>query len=126
MKPEVARRLAKADRFLGQISKLSPDETPEAIIHLAYYAMLHAAVAVLLTRRGRAPKTHSSIIGQFSQLMQTEGTKGQTMGRAFNQTEDRRIASDYADHVTPSAEDASRTRTRATDFVAYCRSMLTP
>ena len=124
MKPGAARRLAKADQFLGQIQKLSVNETPEAIIHLTYYAMLHVAVAVLLMRRGQAPKTHSSVIGQFSQLMQSEGAKGQAMSRAFNRSEDRRIASDYADHIVPTGEDASRARDRANDFVSYCHTLI--
>jgi len=41
-------RLAKADRFLKQMALQSPQTSPEATIHLAYYAMLHAAAAVLL------------------------------------------------------------------------------
>ncbi len=73
-------------------------------------------VAVLLTRRGRAPKTHSP--------MQGEGDQGRKMSRAFNRNEDRRVAADYADHAVPSAEDASRARGRAIEFVAYCRSLL--
>jgi uncharacterized protein (UPF0332 family) len=37
-----------------------------AAIHLASYAMLHSATAVLLDRRGDAPKTRAGTIGQFS------------------------------------------------------------
>jgi uncharacterized protein (UPF0332 family) len=44
VKPETARRLAKADRFLKQAQKQSAEDS-EATIHLAYYAMLHAAAA---------------------------------------------------------------------------------
>jgi uncharacterized protein (UPF0332 family) len=60
VKPETARRLAKAERFLEQAMKQSPDNAPEATIHLAYYAMLHAAAAVLIERAGEAPKSHGS------------------------------------------------------------------
>ena len=42
---EAEERLAKPERFLAQAAVLSPESTPEAIIHLTYYAMLHAAAA---------------------------------------------------------------------------------
>jgi uncharacterized BrkB/YihY/UPF0761 family membrane protein len=42
--PRAATRLAKAEAFLMQLSKVSVDEAPAAAIHLAYYAMLHAAM----------------------------------------------------------------------------------
>jgi len=56
--------------------RLAPaDKAPEAIIYLSYYAMLHAAAAVLIERIGRAPKTHGAIIGQFSNLTKADGGK---------------------------------------------------
>lgn len=121
---EAARRMAKAERFLAQASSLSSDEAPEAIIHLSYYAMLHAAAAALIHRHGRAPKSHGTIIGQFAQLTRNDGDKVSSLGRAFNRAEDMRLASDYADHVVPSAADASEVHDTARAIVAYCRSLL--
>ena len=97
---------------------------PESVIHLSYYAMLHAAVAVLIVRQGQAPKTHGSIIGQFSLLVKAEDERGRTLGRAFNRAEDRRLAADYADHATPTAAAASRTCTEAREFVDYCSQLI--
>jgi uncharacterized protein (UPF0332 family) len=62
VKPEAARRLGRAQRFLDQAEQCSPAIAPEAVIHLSYYAMLHAAAAVLIDRVGRAPKTHGAIV----------------------------------------------------------------
>jgi uncharacterized protein (UPF0332 family) len=56
--PEVEERLTKAKRFLAEAEMLSPGVAPEAVIHVAYYAMLHAATAVIVARQGRAPKTN--------------------------------------------------------------------
>jgi uncharacterized protein (UPF0332 family) len=67
VKVEAARRLAKAERFLAQAMQLVAGESPEATIHLSYYAMLHAAAAVLIERESRAPKTHGAIIGKFAE-----------------------------------------------------------
>jgi uncharacterized protein (UPF0332 family) len=70
--PEVEERLTKAKRFLAEAEMLSPGVAPEAVIHVAYYAMLHAAAAVVVARQGRAPKTHGAVISQFSQLIKDE------------------------------------------------------
>ena len=69
MTPHAATRLAKAEAFLAQLGKVSAEAAPAAAIHLAYYAMLHAATAVLLEKTGDAPKTHAGTIGQFSRAV---------------------------------------------------------
>lgn len=122
MRPETARRLAKVDRFLKQAGKQSAEDS-EATIHLAYYAMLHAAAAVLIERIGQAPKSHGSIVGQFSQHV-SSSEQGRLFGRALNRASSRRFVSDYDDGTIPSAAVAERLRGIAVEFVAYCRSLL--
>lgn len=124
MKIEAARRLAKAERFLAQAMQLVAGESPEATIHLSYYAMLHAAAAILIEREGRAPKTHGAIIGKFAESTRNDGAEARSLGRAFNRAEDARVLSDYADDVIPDAVDALQTREAAIAFVRYCRSLL--
>jgi uncharacterized protein (UPF0332 family) len=121
---EAEARLAKAERFLAQAAVLSPESMPEAIIHLSYYAMLHAAAAVLIERTGRAPKTHGAVIGQFSQLTKDLGEKAKSLSRAFNRAEDMRLAADYVASEIPGAADVAEVRDTARDFLAYCRSLL--
>lgn len=125
MTPEAERRLAKARRFLEQSKGLSVKEVPEAVIHLAYYAMLHAAASLLVEREGRAPKTHGAIIGQFSQLIRNDGEEARFLGRAFNRAEDARLAADYSDDIIPTAEEAAEAREVADAFVAYCQARIT-
>lgn len=122
MRPETARRLVKADRFLTQAAKQSAEDS-EATIHLAYYAMLHAAAAVLIERIGQAPESHGSIVGQFSQQVSAD-EQGRMFGRALNRASSRRFVSDYDDGTAPSAAAADRLRSIAHEFVAYCRSLL--
>ena len=123
MTPHAANRLAKADSFLKQMMAVPIDAAPAASIHLAYYAMLHAAAAVLLDRGGEVPKTHAGTIGQFSYLVQ-DTEAGRAFGRALSKAEKLRPMSDYDDQAAPAGEDASNLRTMATDFVAYCHTLL--
>ena len=97
---------------------------PEATIHLAYYAMLHAAAAILLERTSEVPRTHSATIGQFSRLVAADGERGSTFGRAFNRAEELRLVADYEDRVVPTSDEAAQLQAIAADFVAYCRSLL--
>ena len=104
--------------------QLVAGESPEATIHLSYYAMLHAAAAVLIERESRAPKTHGAIIGKFAESTRNDGTEARFLGRAFNRAEDMRVLSDYADDAVPDTADALQTREAAIAFVRYCRSLL--
>jgi uncharacterized protein (UPF0332 family) len=91
MTPEAAKRYAKAVRFLEQANRHSPEEAPESTIHVSYYAMLHAAAAVLLDRTGEVPKSHSGVIGQFSCQIPHDDERGRSFGRAFNNAEQLRL-----------------------------------
>jgi uncharacterized protein (UPF0332 family) len=121
----VANRWAKAELSLEQAKRMSPEELPEPTIHAAYYAMLHAATAVLLDRTGGAPKTHSRTIGQFPQLGRDDNL-GKMLAREFNLAERVRLTADYNDRIRPTVEEAAELRKTAIDFVAYCRSLLEP
>lgn len=102
----------------------SPEAAPDATIHLAYYAMLHAASAVLLEQTGDAPKTHSATIRQFSQLVLGDSVHGRKYGRALNEAEKLRLVSDYQDRIIPTGTEAADLKATAIDFVAYCRLLL--
>ena len=123
MKPEAARRLGRAERFIAQAQEFAAGKASEAIIHLSYYAMLHAAAAVLVERTGRAPKTHGAIIGQFSNLMKADEGEGRSLSRSFNHAQNIRLASDHGDE-NATASEATETREAARAFVAYCPTLL--
>jgi uncharacterized protein (UPF0332 family) len=124
MSPQAARRLAQAERFLQQSLALDPGVAPEGVIHLTYYAMFHAAAAVLLDRKGSAPKTHSTTIGQFGLLARTLGSEAERLAHLFNRAEDRRLIADYNDMPLVTSDDAAQLRSDAGEFVAFCRSLL--
>lgn len=109
MNDEAARRLAKARRLLDQIARLDAAALPEPVIHAAYYAMFHAATAVLIAREGTAPATHSALIGRFSQLARAEGGTARDHGRALNRAFDLRSGSPP---ITAPNRPGSRTSPR--------------
>lgn len=123
MNPEAASRFAKAERFLVQAQSQPAEVAPEATIHLAYYAMPHAAAAVLLEHTSEVPRTHSGVIGQFSRLVR-DRDRGPAFGRTFNRAEELRLLADYEDRVVPTSAEAEQLKTMAVEFVAYCRSLL--
>jgi hypothetical protein len=54
---------------LDETRWIDPDRSPVAAIHAAYYAMFHAARAVLVLHDGvAAAKTHRGVIARYAQL----------------------------------------------------------
>ncbi len=120
MNDEADRRLAKARRLLDQIARLDAATLPEPVIHAAYYAMFHAATAVLVAREGAAPTTHSALIGRFSQLARGDGGAARDHGRALNRAFDLRLAADYGAEPAGLADVAPEVVRDAEAFVRFC------
>jgi uncharacterized protein (UPF0332 family) len=91
-----------------------------AIIHSSYYAMFHAARAVLFQATGSAPKTHDRTIQQFGLLVRDLDDALRAAGKAFNELKDERTAADYNDTVMSSAQEAGDALRAAVDFLATC------
>ena len=66
-----------------------------AIIHSSYYAMFHAARAVLFQVTDQAPKTHDQTIQQFGLLVRDLDDALRAAGKAFNEVKDERNEADY-------------------------------
>jgi hypothetical protein len=75
---------------------------------------------VILGSSGRPWRSHL----QFSQLTKDLGEKAKSLSRAFNRAEDMRLASDYVANQIPRTADVVEVRDTASDFLAYCRSLL--
>lgn len=124
MKAEIANRLAKAHRFLDEAEKADPGESPLSIAHDAYYAMFHAALAVLVRNMEHPPTKHGAVIGEFGRLVKDFGDDARRMGRSINDAQELRINADYAPEGSPTTEDAAAAREDAHAFVAFCESLL--
>jgi len=124
MNPEVAAHLEKARRLLSQAQALDADAAPEAIAHLSYYAMFHAATAVLIARGPTPARTHQGVIGAFGRLVKDLGADPRSHGKALNRAQDLRLLADYGAQVPDLEETSAASRADAQRFVDYCERVL--
>lgn len=123
MSDSAVEHLAKAQRLLRQDQALDAAEAPESVVHLAYYAMFHAATAVLLRHRDSAALTHTGLIGAFGQFAKNRGETARQHGRALNRAEDLRLQADYGVSYQDLAEAAVEISEAARAFVEFCESV---
>jgi uncharacterized protein (UPF0332 family) len=110
----------KAEAHLKEASAQDAAASPMAVIHSSYYAMFHAARAVLFKATGNAPKRHDRAIQQFGLLVRDLDDKLRAAGKAFNEVKDERAAADYDETIVPSPEEAGEALQAAVDFLAVC------
>ena len=116
--------LAKADRLLRQAQALNATDAPESVVHLSYFAMFHAATAVLLRHRDSSALTQTGLIGAFGQFAKDKGETARQHGRALNRAEDLRLQADYGVSYQDLAEAAANLREEARAFVDFCESVI--
>lgn len=85
-------------------------------INRAYYAMFHAARALLLTR-DLSPKTHEGLISLFGRDFVKSGVVEEEYGRILRRTEDMREKADYGGIEEVGMEVAERVLRDARRFV---------
>jgi uncharacterized protein (UPF0332 family) len=93
---------------------------PRATVHAAYYAMFHAARAVLLRTEGTAPKKHASVVGQFGLVVKERGQPLRQAGSELNKVEAFRIKADYSDEEVVTPEEALQSLQMARRFLELC------
>jgi uncharacterized protein (UPF0332 family) len=120
MTSEVDARLAKADRYLRSTVAIAENEFPETVVAAAYYAMFHAAVAVLESRGIEPPKTHRGLVSGFGELVRDIDDEARSVGRLLARGLDRRLVSDYSVLEILTRDEAREARDRAVRFVDWC------
>ncbi len=110
----------KAEAHLREALAQDADASPMAIIHSSYYAMFHAARAILFRATGQAPKTHDQTIQQFGLLVRDLDETLRGAGKAFNEVKDERNEADYNVAIIPSPDEACDTLRAAIDFLNLC------
>lgn len=124
MSEESHLRIIKARQFLAEAEKANPIESPLSIVHDCYYAMFHAALAVLEKNMEQPPTRHGMVIGAFGRLVKELGDEGKRHGRAFNDAQELRLACDYAPGSIPSSEDTASIRDNTQAFLLFCERLL--
>jgi uncharacterized protein (UPF0332 family) len=110
----------KAEAHHREAAAQDADASPMAVIHSSYYAMFHAARAVLFHATGSAPKRHDGVIQQFGLLVRDMDDALRAAGKAFNEVKDERTAADYDETIVPSPGEAREALMAAEKFLAIC------
>jgi uncharacterized protein (UPF0332 family) len=123
MNDEDQRHMRKALRLLQSVERRAESDQPETVVSTAYYAMFHAACAVVLQHQHRLPKTHSSLIGQFGLLVRDRGAEDREFGSMLHEAFNLRFVGDYSIEEEIGRTNATDARDHARAFIAYCRKL---
>ena len=85
------------------VEKRWQQELPEIVAHTAYYAMYHAAIALLAKRELSKPKTHSGLSARFSEYFRDVEPDGREQVRRLGRALERVLLQT----MTPSTLSAS-------------------
>lgn len=124
MTTEVSQRLAKARRLVRVARTYDPTKDAEGVAHHAYYAMYHAAVAVLLFREGDYPKTHSALVSRFGLFVKDQSRTARDQGRALRQAYELRLLADYDAGAKGLADRATASLAAAASFIKFEQSLI--
>jgi uncharacterized protein (UPF0332 family) len=122
--PEDEQAWDKAMRDLREAEAMDLARTPSAAVHKSYYAMHHAARAVLLRLDGdKAATSRGGVIGRFGQIAKSAPKASDVLmaaGSDFNRVYDERIGSDYDTQRVIADDDASECLLKARNFILLC------
>lgn len=121
---EIGQRLNKARRLVRVAKAYNPTTDAEGVAHHAYYAMYHAATAVLLAREGDYPKTHAALVSRFGLLVKDLSVAARDQGRALRQAYELRLLADYDAGAKDLAERATASLAAATLFIKFAQSLI--
>ena len=122
MNEESRQRLARADTLLRLANTLA-SEFPSDSISRSFYAMFHAATAVLQERDIRR-KSHKSLIAAFGEFIVKPGELNEKYHAFLRRAFERRNESDYFVEPHDSEENAQHILKEAQEFVEACRRLI--
>lgn len=109
--------LAKAEVKLEAARQLLAKGFLEDSASRAYYAMFHAARAVL-SKRGVNPRTHEGVVSEFGRKLVLEGVFPRDLGRALAEAKAARETYEYSATAEMSREEAEALLRDAERFVS--------
>jgi len=122
MNQEVQERFEKAAECIEDAQLLFKSNRFAATVNRAYYAMFHAATAVLLTKDVKR-SSHSGIISAFGEFFAATDIIDPVHHKYFREAFDLRQESDYEAHIETSRIEAQKMLNRAMDFADACRKI---
>jgi uncharacterized protein (UPF0332 family) len=123
MKQESASHLARANELLAVAAENLCNNHPADSASRAYYAMFHAATAVLL-EKGIERSSHKGVISAFGEIFVKSGLLEKRFHEYLRGAFDARILSDYFPSPSPNDIHADEILANAGEFVKACRNLL--
>ena len=117
-------QIAKADEKLNAAKALLRGGFLDDAISRAYYAIFHAASAVLLSE-GMNAESHSALKDLFGLHFIKTGKIERKFGRILNRLKDDRETGDYDIYAAFDKADAENSITMAEEFLVTMRRYLT-
>lgn len=115
--------LEKAERKLEVAEKLLRSEDYEDAVSRAYYAVFHAAQALLLTEGERA-ETHKGVVTLFGLLFVKTGKFKKDLGKYLADLKDKRESGDYEAFSYIDRETAEIAIEEAKEFIRESKTYL--
>jgi uncharacterized protein (UPF0332 family) len=122
MKEEVELHFQRAAECGEDAQVLLDNNRPVASVARAYYAMFHAATAVLADR-GIRRSSHHGILSAFGEYLVKPGLIDRRFHLFLREAFELRQQTDYDPIVDVDNEQAATTLERAIDFVDACRKL---
>jgi len=115
--------LRRADKALRAAKRLLEDGEPEDAVSRAYYAMFHAARAVLF-QKGVIAKTHRGVHTMFGLHIVKAGLLSKEFGDMLSDAFDMRQTGDYEIFAEFESEAVSELVNNAERFIKKIRELL--
>lgn len=122
MRPDVQRHIESEEALLQESQCLLSGRFFRGTVGRAYYAMFHAATAVLLSR-GIERSSHGGIISAFGRLIAKPGLVDPKSHRYLVEAFTLRNDCDYLAPFEAEESQARATLDRAREFVDICRQL---
>lgn len=119
----VKYRLEKSSEEITNARIALENQLYRSAVSSAYYAMFHAARA-LLAKHGISSKSHSGLISVFSQYFIKPGLVDKNTGRLLTDAYNLRIESDYEDFFYLDFDEAKEAVDSAILFVESIKSII--
>jgi uncharacterized protein (UPF0332 family) len=120
---EVESLMARAEKYLRSAGLLLREEDYESCVSRAYYAMLYAAEAALLTK-GLTFSSHRGVVAGFGEQFVISGVMPREMGKALHRAFEKRQLSDYEYTFVITREEADEILQEAQQFVGAIHDYL--
>ena len=126
MTPEVSNELARAREDLRDARRVAALPIARVAARLAYYAMFHAAEALIFARTGKAAKTHSGVRSLFAHLTKELASPDRDLASALSRAYEHKEVADYGTDPAHAITDqtASDAIAAASHFIDRVAALL--